>query len=316
MGNITTHKNIAIFVMDILKHESKDHPGVFQEEDAWFFELGNWFTDMSQLRDPYAFISGKSAIWEMKTGISLTNAAQYLDEIMGKPKPDAQKDRDFTYELEGGPVPRNDPKNDGILARWLRLLVFVWGFEVFVHRGKHIPASEFENIFKIFYTQYYPHEHLDCPPCPDGNSPEDRVIGNRVGSLVADHRCDTPPMRPKPAKKSRGTQKTDSWIRIKLQDEFGHPLSNVKLILSATGHPGQEVTTDKNGMVEVTGLSYQAKVEVFCPLLSTKEKTPEHEARLENTWTTATKKVDGHPIDKSEAPRRARSASSSPVLSR
>lgn len=294
MGNITTHKNIALHIMRELRDASQGHVGAYRPEDEWFFEFGNWLTDMSQMRDPAAFISAKLTVWNKKTGISLTNAAVYLDRMMGQPKPNGQADRDYTGELNGRPPKRNETTDDGALTRWLRELVFAWGYETFVHRGKHLKEDEYKAIFDIFYTQYYPHEHLDCPTFPGGPSDEMRVIGERVGSLVARHACDEPPMEPKPKQRGGGgPSAADAWVRIRIEDEHGHPLSNVKLRFHPDGGASRDLTTDRNGMAEVTGLAAGTRFDLSCPISG----QGEDEARLERSWSTQAISAAGHPID-------------------
>ncbi|MCA9311267.1 MAG: hypothetical protein KDA21_08685 [Phycisphaerales bacterium] len=296
MGNITTHKNIALHIMRELRDAASGHPGAYRPEDEWFFELGNWLTDMSQLRDPAAFIGAKLTVWNKKFGISLTNAAAYLDRIMGRPKPNGQSDRDYLGEFNGTVPGRNATTDDGRLAVWLRELVFAWGYETFVHRGKHLSEAHYKDIFDIFYTQYYPHEHLDCPTMPGGTA-EQRAIGERVGSLVAKHACDQPPMAPGKRKQSGGAGAADAWVRILLQDEHGHPLSNVALRMHPRQGASRDLTTDAGGMVEVTGLAPATTFTLTCPISG----QGSDEARLERSWSTAAISAAGHPIDPTPA---------------
>src|SRR5215207_1242362 len=52
MGDVTTHGQISGAVIPILN-----------VPEAPLFEVGNWLTDVSQFRDPFAHVSGKKRIF-------------------------------------------------------------------------------------------------------------------------------------------------------------------------------------------------------------------------------------------------------------
>lgn len=135
-------------------------------EEVYYFELGNWLTDISQMRDPTAMVGAKPSIWSQKTNIFSGEIAElmyhlqeYLDDLMGLPGPQG-----------------------GLLAAWLRELCNVVGIEKFRHNG--IPPERFQDIFDVHFTQYYPHEHVDFPPWPRHD-----IIGERQPSQWAQHQC-------------------------------------------------------------------------------------------------------------------------------
>jgi hypothetical protein len=91
MGDIQTHRAVSLAVKPLF-------PGSLQDELYDYFHLGNYFTDVSQFRDPYAFASSKTTVWrQAKAKKWLTrlffppalfwpaHLPDYLDELMGKP---------------------------------------------------------------------------------------------------------------------------------------------------------------------------------------------------------------------------------------
>ena len=64
MGDLNTHADVAHHVMPIVKEGiPKDAAGA-PRVNVWLFELGNFLTDLSQLRDPPAHHSGKLKVWQ------------------------------------------------------------------------------------------------------------------------------------------------------------------------------------------------------------------------------------------------------------
>jgi hypothetical protein len=159
MGDTSTHKEIAEAIMAILR-PARDG------EEVYYFELGNWLTDISQMRDPTAMVGAKPSIWSQKTNIFsgeiaelVSDLQEYLDDLMGLPGPQG-----------------------GLLAAWLRELCNVIGIEKFRKNG--ISPERFQDIYDLHFTQYYPHEHVDFPPWPRHD-----IIGERVPSEWAQHQC-------------------------------------------------------------------------------------------------------------------------------
>jgi len=159
MGDTTTHKEIAEKIMDVLRPARPD-------EEVYYFELGNWLTDISQMRDPTAMVGAKPSIWSQKTNFFsgllaelYYNLEEYLDDLMGLPGPQG-----------------------GLLAAWLRELCNVVGIEKFKKNG--ITPDRFQDIYDVHFTQYYPHEHVDFPPWPRHD-----IIGERNPSQWSRHDC-------------------------------------------------------------------------------------------------------------------------------
>jgi hypothetical protein len=162
MGDVSTHGEIDAKVIDIVQSH-------IPEADAQCVELGNWMTDFSQFRDPTAFMSGKLAVWDaQRHGLGLiplalsviANLDAYLDDLMGK------------------------PGQDGAMAKWAKQVARAVTLHNFVDK-KGMDADEVDRLFEKYFTQYYPHEHLDFPPWPWGT-----IIGDRTPTSVGKHNCD------------------------------------------------------------------------------------------------------------------------------
>lgn len=157
MGDITTHR---------LLYEQFVRPELPAGIDPIYVELGNYLTDVSQFRDPFAHLSGKRAIWNtgrsQKWGLRFFFLADlvadmdgYLDTLMGIPD-------------------RGDPRGrarvpHGQLAAWFREIIFAFTLEKKFRRPTAprdylIEPSELRRLYDTHFTQYFPHEHLDFPP--------------------------------------------------------------------------------------------------------------------------------------------------------
>ena len=161
MGDIQTHATIAAAVDEVL-------PG---SEPRAAFELGNFLTDVSQFRDPFAHLSGKTRMWQLGRAehpegfvfaaldlfVGLDN---YLDELMGVA---GKGPREGT---EGDPTTWRP--DDGELAAWFRDVVLLYTTERFHRQG--LAKDQILAVFNRRFTQYYPHEHMDFPPWPPGSA--------------------------------------------------------------------------------------------------------------------------------------------------
>src|SRR3954452_5155101 len=115
MGDVQTHAEIARDVVPLL-----------HAPEAPLFEIGNWLTDVSQFRDPFAHLSGKSRIFTqglaraaglprfLHLGDVFFGLDEYLDELCGVP-PDGR-----VRGTRPGADPARDRPDDGMLARWFR----------------------------------------------------------------------------------------------------------------------------------------------------------------------------------------------------
>ena len=165
MGDTTTHELIAKQVMPIL-HEAR--PG----DEMYYFELGNWMTDLSQFRDPTAMVIAKLTILKMKTNfvvrpgaVVVDDADGYLDKLMGTPG-----------------------RQGGWLAAWFRELCLATTIYKFRQAAPSIQSVRLEKLCLDLFTQYYPHEHVDFPPWPRHD-----IIGERNPSTWSLHRCSEKP---------------------------------------------------------------------------------------------------------------------------
>jgi hypothetical protein len=149
VGDLSTHKAIFQTVaLPVLLGLG------LTNSQAQCFELGNWLRDVSQFRDPYAFQLKKIDIYRTKVIVTLRGEVvshpwvALLDEIFG---PNLQYDKDASIVT-------------GALGEWFRNIILASGLASF---GLSIPEADFARLFSQYFTQYYPHEHLDFPPTGD-----------------------------------------------------------------------------------------------------------------------------------------------------
>ena len=153
MGNTASHAKVASNVIQVIKQyvpstplNKSDKGYVYlTDEDYVYLKLGNWLTDVSQLCDPYAYISKKRKIWEKldeerwEITLKCIRADDCLDEVLGK------------------------PGIKGTLCIWARHLITAICLEKYRKKGAS-PQKIEEAIELEFFQQYYPHQHLDYPP--------------------------------------------------------------------------------------------------------------------------------------------------------
>lgn len=183
MGDVQTHAEIARNVVPLLG-------GV---PEAPLFEVGNWLTDVSQFRDPFAHLSGKKTIFirglNQKLGVPrlfhladvFLGLDEYLNDLCGVP-PSGR-----TIGTRPGANPASDRPDDGMLARYFRaILVLITCNPSFLAPLKlqqgldAFSKDEIKAVFDACYTQYFPHEHVDFPPFP----PDHPQRGTREPSTV------------------------------------------------------------------------------------------------------------------------------------
>jgi hypothetical protein len=161
VGDVKTHASIAAAVRALLP----------AGEAALFFEVGNYLTDVSQFRDPYAHIGGKKRMWQIGKSenralffFGLLDLAasydEYLDDLMGLPGEGPR------VGTEGDPATWRP--DDGQLAQWFRDVILVSSSAKFKRDG--IDKHQFLAVYERRFTQYYPHEHVDFPPWPHGSA--------------------------------------------------------------------------------------------------------------------------------------------------
>jgi len=155
VGDVRTHQLI---------YETFIRPHLPDDGNQIYVELGNYLTDVSQFRDPWAGVGGKASIWEQNVGAftrytllaDIVGADGYFDLLLGKPDGDDPQGR------------RRVPH--GLLAQWFREVIYVYSLERHFRDGSTylIDPDEFKRVYDRHFTQYFPHEHLDYQPLPNG----------------------------------------------------------------------------------------------------------------------------------------------------
>jgi hypothetical protein len=156
VGDIRTHRLI---------YETFIRPHLPADVDPIYVELGNYLTDVSQFRDPWAHVGGKGTVWgEQVSWIGrysliadlFVGADEYFDLLLGKPDDDD--------DLGRVRVPH------GLLAEWFRHTIYAMSLETTFRDGADylIDPTEFKRLFDAHFTQYFPHEHLDYQPRETG----------------------------------------------------------------------------------------------------------------------------------------------------
>ncbi|MFE4140463.1 hypothetical protein ACFX4I_01150 [Peribacillus sp. YIM B13472] len=174
MGDIKTHALVSFRTIQQLQNISPD-------EDWIYLELGNFLTDISQYRDPFAHMSAKKKVWRralFSTGIpilgppsvalGLGRVQSWMDDLLGSARPGKNR-----Y---------------GALAEYFRYCTLFVTHELFANNSgidlllknatspnphsqiKLVSVDEVNRVFHKFYTQYYPHEHIDFPPYLEGEA--------------------------------------------------------------------------------------------------------------------------------------------------
>jgi hypothetical protein len=165
MGDVSTHSQIAKAILPMLP-----------AAEAPFFEIGNWLTDVSQFRDPFAHVGGKRTFFTrglnqkaliprlFNIGDVFLGLDNYLDDVLGVPS------ETRAIGTRPGPDPATDRPDDGALARWFRELMLIMTCSPeLVPPLKDLPPmdkNDIKPVFEKLFTQYFPHEHLDFPPFP------------------------------------------------------------------------------------------------------------------------------------------------------
>jgi hypothetical protein len=175
MGDIGTHAGITEYVVAQLQKFVKSIP----QADYTYLELGNFLTDVCQFRDPPAFHKAREP--------ARRQAQDQAGTFSGPVGVDAWVNGMFGVAAPG---PRH-----GWLPEFLRLLAYGLTHQVFDPDGltllgagldalgqqrsplmpKHpIDSAEVDRVMEERFTQYFPHEHVDFPPIPEGAEPRHR----------------------------------------------------------------------------------------------------------------------------------------------
>ncbi len=149
MGDLATHELVGAAVVEMLTAAGA-------RESFTHLLLGNFMTDVSQFRDPTAFVSAKSSAAAIRVVSGLSVTRSWADDLFGTPAPD---------------------RRNGALAAFLRelarFLAHVYFNDEKLTSKKLIstdllPAAEVDRVFAQRFTQYFPHEHVDLDPLADG----------------------------------------------------------------------------------------------------------------------------------------------------
>lgn len=218
MGDISRHRDIFL---NTLAATPKELLSKCKIDSLGYIELGNFLTDVSQFRDPVAYIFAKRKVWRESivsgvgkdarvqaiegltalaaiaaaAAIGLTKkspyaalplavlpveallADQFHDAIAGLLGLD-----DWIDKMLGVPAEklrtqdsRRADKDYGYLG--LYFLHFIEGITQLLFADEvpnkvkgvwgtipRLPETKVAEVFKAYYTQYYPHEHTDQPP--------------------------------------------------------------------------------------------------------------------------------------------------------
>lgn len=176
MGDLHRHA-------EVFEHAHKALVGIRPDEEYICLELGNYLTDVSQFRDPYAHMLAKRTVWAEARG---TGALKWLGliPVIGTIAVEAILDfgvdlDEWIHRLLGSHEPA--AKRHGKLAAYFQSIIEGVTHVVFaddvpkaafwkglvlpqVSNLQPLPAAELERILGTFYTQYFPHEHSDFPP--------------------------------------------------------------------------------------------------------------------------------------------------------
>ncbi|MEU7524257.1 hypothetical protein AB0A74_00825 [Saccharothrix sp. NPDC042600] len=177
MGDLHRHAEIFRHVHAVV---SPLRPG----EDYICLEMGNYLTDISQFRDPFALMYGKRIVWQRGLSESIVLSVLQVFPVIGLLTSEAvlnwAVDLDEWIDRMFG-VHEPPEQRHGKLAQYfghvfagITQLVFaddvpkgaLWrpAFAPALGDLARLPSAEVGRIYDEFLTQYYPHEHMDLPP--------------------------------------------------------------------------------------------------------------------------------------------------------
>jgi hypothetical protein len=157
MGSVSTHFRISRQVVSQLT-------AVRPDENYSYLFLGNFLTDLSQVRDPYACIHAKRAVLQAAGPLG-AGTKTWMAELLGQAKAGkrygaltqflADIARAFTHLAFAD----DSPARSGTALA----LEHAFGGPL----PGPLPPAEVDRVLDGALTQYYPHEHLDFPPYYD-----------------------------------------------------------------------------------------------------------------------------------------------------
>ncbi|HEU0080268.1 MAG TPA: hypothetical protein VFQ76_21655, partial [Longimicrobiaceae bacterium] len=183
MGDIQTHYSVTHHVIHHLQ-------AVDSDEEYAYLELGNFLTDVSQFRDPTAWIGAKPKIFLLVTDMAGGDTG--LDAYTRPPLVllGSEDARGWTTRMLGEPEPPERrhgalPTFLGHAARYATHLKLSGESRARYQDLASLAADEVDRVFTWAFTQYYPHEHLDFPPVANRWQSEGRMFQRRPWKILA-----------------------------------------------------------------------------------------------------------------------------------
>lgn len=154
MGDLSTHREIYRQTVQPMLRARLGLPA----SDSLCFELGNWLRDVSQFRDPCSNQKNKLLLLLAESYIKREAARKVLDEIFGP---------HFRHDA-------GQPVISGAFGEWFRQMLMGIGALTFAPKSPGpygaLAEPDFKRLFDRYFTQYFPHEHLDFPPPAAGQA--------------------------------------------------------------------------------------------------------------------------------------------------
>lgn len=174
MGDLHRHA-------EIFRHVHRTVAPLRPDEDWICLEFGNYLTDISQFRDPFANMLAKRTVWGQGLGsFGLFALVPVIGTLVSEAILNWAVDLDEWIDRMFG-VHEPAEKRHGKLAAYFKdvfegvtHLVFaddvkeaaVWHPLLAPALGdiERLPSAEVTRLYRALFTQYYPHEHTDFPP--------------------------------------------------------------------------------------------------------------------------------------------------------
>jgi hypothetical protein len=171
VGDVPTHAEISGYVA---REWSRLYPGQVDPGKYTYLELGNFLTDVSQVRDPPAHENGRE--------IARGHANWFQAALLWATGPGLDAWLNGMFGSRAG-------TRHGWLAGFLQHVVYAATHMIFatdglLRPGSGIPAvsaspfaafrlvspADIDAVLAARFTQYWPHEHVDFPPVADGRT--------------------------------------------------------------------------------------------------------------------------------------------------
>ena len=198
MGEILRHAEVTANTVQKARNIRPD-------EEFDYLELGNFLTDISQFRDPMAYMQAKAEVWRIaksENGVLDVISKIPILSIITTLVLDAAGIKKWIDGLLGEHTPNN--RRYGQLANYFEKIFLAVTHLIFADNIKNrplvanllnpllkslanVPETELNRLFSRYYTQYYPHEHTDFPPYVLSGSQRSRAAPYqlRASGLIA-----------------------------------------------------------------------------------------------------------------------------------